>query len=223
MLYGPKGVGKSHALAAFMMGSGVHPHYCRLVSVAQMFADMRRHMNNPDHKVIDLRNASLVGFDDLGKERMTPWVAEQFFLMIDDLYSREVSIMIATNLGASLEHHVGEFVWDRFKEMLVPTPMRGESRRGQSPARQGSQGGTGDRGSAAGGRLRRYQDAPVRGDEMGGGPGAQCSEPAPGDQARGELAPASMDSPGGGGLPGGEGPGRHLSLVAGALAGELTV
>lgn len=130
LIFGPKGVGKTYAACALAMGSGEHPYYTHYVSLVHYFANMRRRMNGVNADVPDLSEAKLVILDDIGKERPTDWVREQTFELIDNLYNNEARLIVTSNSHPSaLELHLGEFAFDRIKEITTCLPVQGESRR----------------------------------------------------------------------------------------------
>jgi DNA replication protein DnaC len=48
--------------------------------------------------VLDLLHHRLVVLDDLGQQRMTEWVAEQFYQLIDGLWAEARAVVVTTNL-----------------------------------------------------------------------------------------------------------------------------
>jgi DNA replication protein DnaC len=137
LFYGPPGVGKTHSLAAavrkLVEGGHVYPRDIAWHSVSRMFSSMRNGFNNKAIKIPDLSTKRVVVLDDWGKERSSDWVREQTFEIIDDMYSRGGILLASANVSNpnELYPHVGEYVFDRLKDMIKSYPMMGESRRGK--------------------------------------------------------------------------------------------
>lgn len=132
LLFGPKGVGKTHAMAALVMHSKqFHPYHVVWVSEVQLFDLMRRKINDPTITLPKMDQARLMVIDDVGKARSTDWVREMMFMFVDDLYCRDAHIALTSNLHPKdLDRHLGEYTVDRLKEMTTCIQLEGESRRG---------------------------------------------------------------------------------------------
>lgn len=142
LLFGPKGTGKTYAAAALAKAAGLWPHEVAWISTSRLFFDMRRNMDGAKLELPDLTRAELVVFDDLGKERPSPWVKENLFVMVDDLYNREARVIVTSNVThpRELEAHVGEYSFDRFRDMLTAVPVVGDSKRGRPHAQDADAG-----------------------------------------------------------------------------------
>jgi DNA replication protein DnaC len=77
----------------------------------------------------------LVVLDDLGAERVTDWVQEQLYKLINERYERMLPTVVTSNCSLQeLEYRLGGPVVDRLAEMCDVVPVTGRSwrrRRGQ--------------------------------------------------------------------------------------------
>jgi hypothetical protein len=130
LLHGPAGTGKTHAAVALFKRERERPP-AKFVSVARFLFEKKRQMSGPtDWREPDWRGVRFVVLDDFDKARLTEWAREELFIAIDTLYNRCVPIVVTSNLTpAQFAQHVGPYVADRLKEMVVPVPMLGASRR----------------------------------------------------------------------------------------------
>lgn len=68
--------------------------------------------------VTALKGVDLLALDDLGAERMTDWVEEKLFEILNHRYNERRRTVITTNLGPDeLTDHVGERIFWRIKGM----------------------------------------------------------------------------------------------------------
>lgn len=139
LLYGPAGTGKTHAAVALWKDyqqrypatdlTSTAPY----VSVARLFQEKRRAMDgkqSPGWAEPNWKAVRMVVFDDWDKCRASEWVLEELFSIIDTLYCRMVPIIVTSNLlPREFARHSGPFITDRIKQMVVPVPMLGQSRR----------------------------------------------------------------------------------------------
>lgn len=130
VLVGPVGSGKTHLAAAIandLLERGVAVVFC---PVPDMLADLRaavRDGREPEEVMDELRDAELLILDDLGAERVTDWVREQLFRLINYRYEQVLPIVATTNLTPEeLEEHLGDRTVSRLMEMcrwvLVEAP-----------------------------------------------------------------------------------------------------
>lgn len=139
LLHGPKGTGKTHAAVAMWKDWQARNPAQSLdasapfVSLARLMQEKRRSFDGketPGWAEPNWKSVRFVVFDDWDKCRWSEWVAEEMFSIIDTLYCRMVPIIVTSNLTpAEFARHSGEYVTDRIKEMVVPVPMLGQSRR----------------------------------------------------------------------------------------------
>lgn len=137
LIWGPRGTGKTQAATALLVACirrlRVQASQVAFVSTSKLYVDLRRKIDDKTVSIPELdhmRQARLVVAEDLGKERPSEWVVEQNFVLFDDLYARDVKLIVTTNYSPDeLYARVGEFAGDRIKEMTRPFHMDGDSHR----------------------------------------------------------------------------------------------
>lgn len=78
----------------------------------------------------DLLHHRLLVLDDLGKQRLTDWVAEQFYVLIDGLWSGQKQVVITTNLTpAGLQAHLSPALVSRLLGLCHIVPLDGKDLR----------------------------------------------------------------------------------------------
>lgn len=103
-LYGGYGTGKTHLLAA-MAQTLVERRIGALYVVVPELLDRIRQSFDPDNKESfselwdRIFRADVLLLDDLGSERMTGWVAEKLFLIVDNRYRARAPMVIASNVA----------------------------------------------------------------------------------------------------------------------------
>lgn len=139
VLAGPPGVGKSHLAAAVMNARIEQTDEAIFCTVPELLADIRRAMNSQQEttELIELvKESKLLILDDLGAERVTEWVAEQLFVIINARVMREKLTVITTNyqkpsdliekLGGDIQ---GKRIVSRIFELCQWVNMNGEDYR----------------------------------------------------------------------------------------------
>ena len=140
LLHGPKGTGKTQAACKMVVESiralDVQAKDIAWVSTSLLFMDLRRAMDDKSvtvRGVQQMRDAELVVWEDAGKERPSDWVGEQLFTLADELYARDVVLIVTTNYRPDeLGVRLGEYTADRIAEMTTPVLLDGESFRGKT-------------------------------------------------------------------------------------------
>ena len=161
LLHGPCGVGKSHIAVAIvreMTQKGIAASYCNTKDLLQTL----RYSFNPVAQtseaelLANIIECELLVLDDLGAERLTDWVQETMYHVINSRYQADRTTIITTNLeyGApnaaeeentgsrlsgeqarramrkeTLGDRVGQRIWSRLTEMCRPVAMSGEDQR----------------------------------------------------------------------------------------------
>lgn len=135
LLYGPKGTGKTQAacrMAVEAVRSGrIAANRVAWISTSLLFMDLRRAMDDKAFTppgIQQMREADLVVWEDLAKERPSDWVIEQLFTIADECYARDVELLVTTNWRPEeLAVRIGEYTYDRISEMSTPVKLDGES------------------------------------------------------------------------------------------------
>lgn len=93
--------------------------------------------NAPDGQTYDIvlenyQTCGVLFFDDLGAERMTEWVDQQFKLLIDWRYDKSLPIFMTTNLSpAEMKQHLDPRLFERLREMCDIIQVKGTNYRDQ--------------------------------------------------------------------------------------------
>jgi DNA replication protein DnaC len=71
--------------------------------------------------------ADLLHLDDLGSEKQTDWVLEQLYLLVNERYEQERSIVVTSNVTevSELENQIGKRTISRLTEMTDQLPLFG--------------------------------------------------------------------------------------------------
>lgn len=141
MLWGPPGCGKSHLAAAVTHELIRRGKTVVFQSVPELLARIRGTYGDDAREserdvMAALMDCDLLVLDDLGAERVTDWVQDTLFRLIDGRYRAAKSIMVTTNLEPrDLAAILGVRMADRLIEMTIPIQMQATSYR-QERARE---------------------------------------------------------------------------------------
>jgi DNA replication protein DnaC len=158
-LYGPRGVGKTHLIAAMMREeilttkprkfwhteyngeqreSYAEPSYSDyplFISVPELLLKLRGTFNNStatteDEILSEYSNAKVLYLDDLGTEKPTEWTLQTLYLLIDRRYSDMLKTNISSNLGLDeLADRLDDRISSRIAGMCQVVQMKGKDRR----------------------------------------------------------------------------------------------
>ncbi len=78
-----------------------------------------------------LATVDLLHLDDVGAERMTPWVAELLYSLVNSRYEEEKAILLTTNIREldELGDQIGKRTTSRLVEMCEQIPLLGSDHR----------------------------------------------------------------------------------------------
>jgi len=135
-IYGDVGTGKTHIAYAMLKKwqevAGYEAKFCNMPElVNEIRADFDRlplDKSRIDERINDYNG--LLFLDDVGAEKITDWVAEKFYLIINRRYSQLLPVIITSNLSiAELAEKVGDRTASRIVEMCDIIFLEGKDRR----------------------------------------------------------------------------------------------
>lgn len=137
LLAGPVGVGKTH-LAVSIVNAHLRQNRSAVFALVPALIDDLRAAQRTD-KELELRRllerAALLVLDDLGKERLTPFAAEQLFKIIDARLAAKRQTIVTTNiadpdkLAERLGSDHGRAIVSRLAELCEWVALTGDDRR----------------------------------------------------------------------------------------------
>lgn len=132
VLAGKPGTGKTHLATAIYRMAVERGFDAVMLPVPELLDEMRQSMKGDGPSVA--RNKAqlkfLVILDDLGAERVTDWVREELYKIIDHRYRQMYPTIFTSNCTpGELEDHIGSRAFDRICEMTEYVQFTGESRR----------------------------------------------------------------------------------------------
>jgi len=104
LMYGPPGTGKTHLAAAIANDRLSKGHEVVFATVPELIADIRAVIGkneNTSELMEIVKTADLLILDDMGAERMTLWVAEQLFSIINARLLSCKQTVVTTNYDPS--------------------------------------------------------------------------------------------------------------------------
>ena len=105
-LFGEVGAGKTHIAAALVNDAIAHDREAVMISGIEMLARIKSSYDDAGSvkpECVDvigrLSNVAVLALDDLGKERFTAWAAEQFMLLVDARYRKNLPMIVTSNIA----------------------------------------------------------------------------------------------------------------------------
>ncbi len=147
MLYGKPGTGKTHLAAAIVNTRLASDNQAVFVTVPELLADIRETIGRKEDtsELLELvKDIDLLVMDDMGAERLTDWVAEQMFSVINARLMRKKQTVVTSNYAPSdliarmaikdrsgniLDDLPGKRIVSRLTEMCQKVEMRGKDQR----------------------------------------------------------------------------------------------
>lgn len=131
MLIGQKGTGKTFAAACIANAIAEQGHRVTMANIT-WFVNKLSNFNSQD-VLDDFNKSDLLIIDDFGAERLSDYVCEKIYSLIDSRYVSTLPLIITSNLSIQelKENKVlqTERMYDRIKQMCHPIAMTGHSRR----------------------------------------------------------------------------------------------
>jgi len=149
-IYGSRGTGKTHLLAAFikkeikdLLTSNVESHifdpyenYPAFIDVPRFLFDIRQTFNKGNYSSNEkdifekYSKSQTLYLDDLGAEKSTDWAIQTLYLLIDYRYSNEMKTVIASNLTLDeIADKIDDRISSRIAGMCKIIEMKGGDRR----------------------------------------------------------------------------------------------
>ena len=98
-LYGEKGTGKTKLAAIIANERAKAGHPVLFASVPDLMADIRASFasGGTSERVQAVKEAPFLVLDDLGAEKMTEWVGEQLFCIVNHRYNEQLPTVVTSN------------------------------------------------------------------------------------------------------------------------------
>jgi DNA replication protein DnaC len=125
-MQGPVGCGKSH-LAVAILREVIKKAYSGLYyNSPDLMRDLRATIDRnsettEDSLLEEVTSTDLLVFDDIGAEKMTEYVLDRFYLIVNERYEMCKPIIVTTNLSLEdMEARLGKRITSRIIEMCAP-------------------------------------------------------------------------------------------------------
>jgi DNA replication protein DnaC len=135
-IHGDVGTGKTHiAYALKRKWDEKSNHPAKFLSTTELLREMRLDFDRDNYskKRLDeeiMESKHLLFLDDVGAEKITDWVGETFYLIVNKRYNDMVPIIFTSNLPiAALAERIGDRTVSRIVEMCDVVELVGEDRR----------------------------------------------------------------------------------------------
>ena len=117
--FGKAGTGKTHLVAKIAQETKLQTKF---VKMAKLLLELRSNFGGDsweNEKIIEkLSKVELLIIDDLGAEKMSDWVAETLYLLIDERYGNMKPTIITSNFSLEeLEERIGDRICSRIMAM----------------------------------------------------------------------------------------------------------
>jgi len=134
IFFGKAGSGKTHlavAIARYVIEQKQIP--ARVARTVDLLSDIRQTFNEHDgfraesetELIRKFTSVPLLVLDDLGAEKISDWVKEVFYRIIDERWLEQKPIIVTTNLNLQgLEEKIGERIVSRIAGVCVPIEIQ---------------------------------------------------------------------------------------------------
>ena len=137
LFYGNSGTGKTFAsscIGNYLMERGRN---VIALNIGLYLTELKQEWNKKETELLHkISKCDLLIIDDLGCEKISEWVLEKIFLLIDTRYRASKPVIITTNLFYSRDNEkcgiyntFGTRIKERILEMCFPVCCKGESKR----------------------------------------------------------------------------------------------
>lgn len=134
-LHGGVGTGKTHIAYALMKEARSREISTRFYNTGELLREIKQDFNRPwgekshiDEAIMEYRG--LLILDDIGAEKISDWVAETFYIIVNERYNEKLPTIFTSNLNISeLSGHVGDRITSRIIEMCDVFELTGSDRR----------------------------------------------------------------------------------------------
>jgi DNA replication protein DnaC len=134
-IHGSVGTGKTHIAYALLKQARDERKSALLWNTTELMRDIRRDLDRDsfekthnDGFLMDFKG--ILFLDDIGSEKMTDWVAETFYLIINRRYNFILPTVFTSNFSiAELADRIGDRTVSRIVEMCKVIPLNGHDRR----------------------------------------------------------------------------------------------
>lgn len=131
-IFGPCGTGKTYQCWAIMDYFVSRHKNAGMENVITLLDELRKDIKTGEPRysedIMAYRGALII--DDIGAEKMTEWVREAFYRIVNSRYEKELPTFFTSNLSLDeLSEHVGDRVASRISEMCHVVSLGTEDRR----------------------------------------------------------------------------------------------
>ena len=129
-LFGDIGTGKTHAAWAFV--SLFDESKFRVLNVPNMLSSFRPdNLQDSDMSPDEIKDfEGYIVLDDLGVEKMSDWVSENLYKIVNHRYEHKLPTVVTSNLSlGEMSNHLGDRITSRLAEMCQVVELSGKDRR----------------------------------------------------------------------------------------------